>query len=107
MAKNQGSLLVFRSKNALEQAVYPVIQECVHGYTALTFATDIAEFRRRALALAETVLEEQFVRVQLHQPTLRLRQGNHTAVVNGDATFLEDLAHQLAIRRQHSTSTVK
>jgi hypothetical protein len=83
-----------------EHAIDPLVQECIDSLASMAYASDIANFRQRAVALAADSAERQFIQSQLHQPTLHLRKGQHV----DETKFLGDLSFQLATRRQEANS---
>lgn len=86
-------------QTAREQAIDPLIEECVNSLIAMEYATDIANLRRRAMALAENSAELQYIQAQLHPPTMLLRQGEQV----DDTQYLEILSIELEKLRQKAS----
>lgn len=60
---------------ALQYAIKPAVQACVHKLRAVEMANDVARLRRETQNLATSSKETKWLRKQLHEPTMQLRRG--------------------------------
>jgi hypothetical protein len=61
----------------MNKAVEPAVNKYVDSLLAEKAAMKISSLRAKAEGLAETEEELRWVRQQLHEPTVALRQGTH------------------------------
>lgn len=62
---------------AMNKAVEPAVRKYMDSLQAEKAAVSISSLRSKAEGLAETEEELRWIRKQLHEPTVSLRQGTH------------------------------
>lgn len=82
----------------LEEAIQPLVQECIEKLRIASRKDAIANFRQAAEALATTKEESIHVRKLLHQPTMELRRNPDTARIEQALQAIEE--ELIFLRRQ-------
>ena len=57
----------------MEQAIQPLVDDCMDSFRVERSSSVISEFRSRAEALTTNASELKWIREQLHEPTIELR----------------------------------
>ena len=60
---------------AAELAIEPSVEQCLAKFQAMEQSSAINSLRQKAELMANTLEEARFIKQQLHQPTMDLRQG--------------------------------
>eukprot|EP00540_Astrosyne_radiata_P007332 CAMPEP_0116867742 /NCGR_PEP_ID=MMETSP0418-20121206/26792_1 /TAXON_ID=1158023 /ORGANISM="Astrosyne radiata, Strain 13vi08-1A" /LENGTH=457 /DNA_ID=CAMNT_0004503599 /DNA_START=37 /DNA_END=1413 /DNA_ORIENTATION=+ len=91
---------------ALELAVKPTMEACEEKYVAACHADLVADFRQRVEALATDGEELLWLRQQMHQPTIDLRQGKPIDVERWIGTLQSHLLQQRKVKKTTQKSEV-
>jgi hypothetical protein len=62
---------------AMQLAIEPTVQQCVAKFQAMKHSNTITQLRLQAEEMAISARELQWIKRQLHEPTLQLRQGEN------------------------------
>ena len=81
---------------ALRLAIEPTVQDCLERLNAMSMSDVIARLRQETELLAQTDEETRWLRKELHQPTMDLRQGSEIDI----DSFVKELEARLTQQRQ-------
>ena len=81
---------------ALRLAIEPTVQDCLERLNAMSMSDVIARLRQETELLAQTDEETRWLRKELHQPTMDLRQGSEIDI----DSFVKELEVRLTQQRQ-------
>jgi len=84
------------SETVANLVIKPGVEACVEKFLSMCNADSVATFRQRAEELAEGKSELLWLRKQIHQPTVDLRQGKSVDVEH----LLDKLRSHLVTRRR-------
>jgi len=79
--------------------IEPIIKECASTFLAQSRADVISAFRLQCESLATNGEELQWIRRELHIPTMELRQGRDSSNLD---VFVHDLNDKLETKRKHN-----
>lgn len=81
---------------AMERAIEPTVRDCIERWNAMHMSNSIINLRQQIERMAQTDEERQWLRKEMHQPSMDLRQGIDIDV----ESLVQELEIQLMLQRQ-------